>query len=621
MINLDEIRGYSVLSVLEKYDGKNPYIKKLRNEYIKNKKINLTPAQTNYILDNHKKEPLLLNRVIAITPFLGEELKNKYSLTFTPQKILVEYLLADTEKTFHIYGKLKKNQQESGMYFIPKTQILDDLYFEKVDVEVDFEKYEKLDRFVNRDGTIGRKIKNHQKEGIKFLLSRNGAILGDGCGMGKTYQAIVAALEKGAESILIVCPSCAKINWSREIGYFQCYDTSIIEGNKYKKAKFTIINYDILKNFHTVGDGKKKDIYDTVVEFNRELVNSNFDLVIIDESHNLKDPKSLRGSIMIDLCVKHKIKTVWLLTGTPVCNRPSDYYALLRLIKAPIADNWKFFMQRYCDARRIFKTLKNGKKKQIWLQNGASNLEELGLKTKNHFLRRLNTELEDMPDKVETIMYHKLDKESTNEYNDLWEKYLLKRKQEKKRGSIDKDLVEVILLRKFIAMQAIPKTIELVENTLEEGKKVIIFTNFTDELNEIAEHFGNICVTHNGKMNDKDKQNSIDEFQNNPKVKIFIGNIRSAGVAITLTQATVTVFNSYDWVPANNEQAVHRNYRIGQTELVNVYYQLFEDTISVRMWETLERKKDIIATIMGEKEFDELEIMEKMMDVMLEEKN
>jgi len=180
-------------------------------------------------------------------------------------------------------------------------------------------------------------------------------------------------------------------------------------------------------------------------------------------------------------------------------------------------------------------------------------------------------------------------------------------------------LVELILLRKFIAMEAIPQTIEMVENMLETGKKVIIFTSFTDELNELAEYFGKRCVTHNGPMNDKEKQKSVDSFQNNANVRVFIGNIKSAGVGITLTEANFVVFNSFDWVPGSNEQAEDRAYRIGQKNNVNVYYQLFENTVSTRMWEVLRNKKDIISTIIGDKKLTEEEIIEIMTDKLIDE--
>jgi SWI/SNF-related matrix-associated actin-dependent regulator 1 of chromatin subfamily A len=509
-------------------------------------------------------------------------------------------MLAEDDKTFHIFGKLKKNQELSEMYFIPKTQVVDDPYFEEIHVDVDFTKY---------DEVLGqmippKKLFEHQKSGVKFLLGRDGCILADDMGLAKTMQAIIAALESGAERILVVCPSSVKINWEREINTF-CNETAIINGSTWKQAKFTIINYDILKNFHTLD--KDAEYLD------RELVNGKFDLAIIDEAHYLKNHKSNRGKIMAEVCVDHGIPKVWLLTGTPIANRPMDFYNLLKLIKSPIAKNWKYYAQRYCDGRKFFRTLNNGRRKQVWITDGASNLDELHLRTKNYILRRKKTDVLDMPEKNIIPIYQQLTDRGWDQYDQLWDDYLEERKKKKKRGTPDKDLVELGLLRQFIAMEAVPYTIEMVENMLEYGEKVIIFTTYTEELRALEEHFGKQCVTHYGGMSAKAKQKSVDSFQNNEDKKVFIGNIISAGVGITLTEATNVIFNSFSWVPGELDQAEDRAWRLGQRNNVSVYYQLFENTVTTRMWETIQTKRDVIDTIMGEKA-DESALIDQFID-------
>ena len=607
MINLNDIKGRSAISLLEDYEGVNPYIKKLKQDYLKNRKLILTENQTTYINKNHDKEPIYLNRLVRISTYLGEELKTQHELSFTPQKILIEFMLAETEKTYHVYGKLSTKQQ-SKMYFLPKTQVHDDPFFEPITVNVDFTPYNDI------LAKQGKKLYQHQEEGIKFLLSRNGSILADDMGLGKSIQSIIAALESGAKKILVVCPSSTKINWEREINVF-CNETAIVDGKKWKEAKFTIINFDILKNFHTLKTKKNPD-----AELNRDLANGKFDLAIIDEAHYLKNNESIRGKIMVELATKHNINKVWLLTGTPVANRPMDFFNLLKIIKSPIAENWKHYAVRYCEGKQFFRTLKNGQKKQIWLTDGASNLEELAAKTKNIILRRLKTEVLDMPDKVVTPMYQELDKKGWKEYTELWDEYVTKRILEDKKTNEDqKSLVELILLRRFIAAQAIPYTIEMAENAIEMGRKVIIFTSFTEELELLQNHFGKLAVKHNGPMTTLQKQKSVDAFQQNPKVKVFIGNIKSAGVGITLTEGTVVIFNSFDWVPGSNEQAEDRAFRIGQNNDVNVYYQLFDNTISTRMWEMLNNKKDVISTIMGEKTLTEDEITTLLVEQLIKD--
>jgi SNF2 family DNA or RNA helicase len=168
-------------------------------------------------------------------------------------------------------------------------------------------------------------------------------------------------------------------------------------------------------------------------------------------------------------------------------------------------------------------------------------------------------------------------------------------------------------------MEAIPQTIEMAENIIDQENKLIIFTNFTDELLELANHFKDKAVLHYGDMSDKEKQKSVDRFQNDDKVRVFIGNIKSAGVGITLTSANYTIFNSFDWVPGNNEQSEDRNYRIGQKNNVNIYYQLYENTISTKMWYVLQKKKEIIDTILNGNNLSDDEITNIMINEILKD--
>lgn len=611
MISLEDISGYSSSSKLMEYTGKNPYILELKQKLIKNGKLKLTDNQKKYIKNNIDKEPILVNKIVNITEYLGESLKEQHSLPFKPERILIGYILAEDEKTYHIYGKLTKKQEKFKMYFLPKNQVIDDPYFEEIDIDVDFEKYEKIDTFININGSKGRKVLEKQKEGIKFLLGRNGAILADGMGSGKTFQSVIASIESGAKKILIVCPTSTKINWKRELNFLGEEDVAIINGNKYESAKYTIINYDILKNFHTLKNEKTDGLPP-----NRELVESKFDLCIIDEAHYLKNHKSIRGAIMRELCVDYGIDKVWLLTGTPVANRPMDFYNLLTLIKSPIVKNWNYYVTRYCEGKQIRVKSKGGKTRKIWLTDGASNLEELSMKTRNILLRRLTNEFSDMPEKVVTPLYYDMTKNQESEYKSLWDDYLLERESQKKKGEVQKELVELSLLRKYIAMETIPKTIELVDNIISEGNKVVIFTCFTEELLTLSEHYDKKCVIHYGEMSNNEKQESVDRFQKEGGPMVFIGNIMSAGVGITLTKANYMVFNSFDWVPGNIEQAEFRIYRIGQKNDVKIYYNLFNDTITTRMWETIKYKQNIINKILNDNNTDN--IVEEIINYALE---
>ena len=582
MLDVKDIKNLDGEDLLVTYEGNNPYINYMKKKFQTEKKYFLTNSQSKYVKKYFNVEPKKLNKVIELTNYFSEELKNEHKLKITPKKIFVETLLAESDKAIHIICKLYKNQKDVKLIWIPKTQILDDIHYEDIEVNIDFDKYSELDK-------RGWKAFNHQEDGIKFLLKNKKCILAVDMGLGKTYQSIVAALECNAERVLIICPSSLNINWMREVQNF-CDDVSIISGNHWSPSRFTIVNYDILKNFHTVAE-RNKEYEDW--ELMRDIVEFNPDLLILDESHYVKNHKSKRGAILKDLSKNFGCERVWLLTGTPIANRPMDYYNLLAIIDSPITNNWVHYAKTYCDGMR-FK--KGGR--YIWVTKGASNLDELSAKTKRTILRRKKENVLDLPEKLITPVY--LELENVDGYKNVWNEYLEQRKLDGKKGNPAKDLVEMTLLRTFIAMETVPYTIEKTEEALELNKKTIIFCNFNDEMDSFINHFGDKCVCVRGGMSDKQKQHAVDRFQEDDSCMVFVGQIKAAGVGLTLTKAEIVIMNSLDWVPGNHEQAEDRAYRIGQSETVNIYYMLMDDTIDTLVWNILNEKKKVIGTIMGE---------------------
>ena len=582
MLEITDINNLDSDTLLMSYEGKNPYIKYMKRKLETEKKYFLSNSQSNYIKNYFNFEPKNINKVIELTNYFSEELKEEHKLKITPKKIFVESLIAESDKAIHVICKLFKNQNDVKLIWIPKTQLLDDIHYEDVDIDIDFEKYVKLDK-------RGWSAFNHQKDGIKFLIKNKKCILADDMGLGKTYQSIVAALESGSERVLIICPSSLKINWMREVQNF-CDDVSIIQGTHWNPSRFTIMNYDILKNFHTIEE-RNKEYEDW--ELRREIADFNPDLLILDEAHYIKNHKSKRGAILKDLSKNFNCDRVWLLTGTPIANRPMDYYNLLSIIDSPVANNWVHYAKTYCEGMR-FK--KGGK--YVWVTKGASNLGELSTKTKRTILRRKKEDVLDLPEKLITPVY--LELQNVDGYKSVWENYMTKRKLEGKKGNPAKDIVEMTLLRSFIAMETVPYSIEKTEEALELNKKVIIFCNFNDEMDYFLRHFGNKAVSVRGGMTDKQKQMSVDRFQEDDSCMVFVGQIKAAGVGLTLTKAEIVIMNSLDWVPGNHEQAEDRAYRIGQKETVNIYYMLIDDTIDTLVWYILNEKKKVIGTIMGE---------------------
>jgi len=553
------------LSVLENYEGSNNYILKIKKQCDTNKKHIPTRAQCEYVLSFEKVVPKVAKKWVPIDSYFSKKLVEDNPFIKEPDQIYVEKILVEKDKSYHIWGKVF-SAETTHDFWIPKAAVIKD-YKENV-VEVDYSKYEK------------RPPLPHQKEAIEKLLKNDKFILADDMGLGKTTSAVIASLESESKKVLIICPASLKINWEREIRNYTDRSVYICEGKKYEDADFIITNYDILKNFH---DPKDKE--------NSLILKTNFDLVIIDEAHYVSNAQAQRTKIIMDLT--KDIKRLWLLTGTPMTSRPMNYYNILKLIDSPVSQNWMAYAIRYCNGYQF----RVGNKK-VWNVTGASNLEELRERTSRQILRRLKTDVLDLPEKIMTPVYLRL---KSRLYEGLMGEYYdwYNNRQEESK-SLSVQFTKLMKVRQVIAEEKIATTIELAENIIEQGKKVIIFSNFTGPLKKIHEHFGKKSVYLDGSTSKPARQDAVDRFQESDKIQVFCGNMKAAGVGLTLTAAEAVIMNDLSFVPAEHAQAEDRAYRYGQKNNVSVFYPLFENTIEGVIYDILDSKKRIISTVMGD---------------------
>lgn len=572
---------HKALELLDSYSGANNYIIYLKNKKDSSKKFFPTRTQADYIINYFSTSPKVARKWVDLDTYFAKKFSEEKYLLQIPEKIYIEKLLVEKDKSFHVWAKFFEKDKLSE-FWIPKSALIKTHTLEKVNI--DYTKYNH------------RPPLSHQKEAIEKLVGSKRFILADDMGLGKTTSTIIAALETNAKKILIVCPASLKINWQREIENYSDRSVFICEGKKYSiESDFVIVNYDILKNFH---DTKNKEL--------SLLDQSNFDLVILDEAHMISNVQAQRTKI-INSFVK-KIQRVWLLTGTPMTSRPMNYYNLLNIIESPVAQNWMAYAIRYCQGYQFM-----AGKRKVWNVTGASNLEELRDRTSKQVLRRLKENVLDLPDKIITPVYLRL---KSSQYEDLMGEYYnwYENKSEESQ-SLTVQFSKLMKVRKVIANEKIKQTIDFAENIIEQGKKVIIFTNFTDTLQTIYQHFGKQAVYLDGSCTNAMRQQAVDSFQNEEKIKVFVGNLKAAGVGLTLTAAEVVIMNDLSFVPAEHAQAEDRAYRYGQKSNVLVYYPIFENTIEAAIYDILNKKKRIINTVMGDEPQEELgDVLEEILN-------
>ena len=554
------------LLLLENYEGANNYLLELKRKSQVNRKFYPTRSQSEYIINNHDKQPKVAKKWIILDAYFAQKLADDKLYTEIPQKVWVEKLLADKEKAYHIWGKVF-DHEELHDFWLPKAAIIKDNTVK--DVVLNYEKYSH------------RPPLEHQKEAVQKLVENKKFILADDMGLGKTTSTIIAALETGAKKVLIICPATLKINWKREIENYSDRSIFISEGKSFStEHDFVIINYDIIKNFH---DTKKKD--------ESQIIAANFDLVVVDEAHYIKNPTAQRTKLINDIA--KRVDRLWLLTGTPMTSRPMDYFNLLNLIESPVAKNWMAYAIRYCSGYQF-----NVGGRKVWNVTGSSNLEELRDRTVGLVLRRLKENVLDLPEKIITPVYLRLKSKAYEEVMGEYYDWYDKNPEESK--SLTVQFTKLTKVRQIIADEKINETIEIAENIIEQDKKVIIFCNFTDSLNKICQHFGKAAVKVDGSMSKAERQHSVDSFQENEKVKVFVGNIKAAGVGLTLTAGEAVIMNDLSFLPSDHAQAEDRAYRYGQKNNVLVYYPIFENTIEGVIYDILNNKKQVIATVMGD---------------------
>jgi SWI/SNF-related matrix-associated actin-dependent regulator 1 of chromatin subfamily A len=576
--NQKQLIEHKALELLDTYDGANNHILHMKVKKQTNKKFYPTRTQAEYIVNYYNTNPKVARKWVDLDTYFAEKFAKERYFLETPKQVYIEKLLVEKDKSYHIWGKFFEKDVLSE-FWIPKSSLIKSHTIKKV--EVDYSKYD------------NRPPLPHQKEAIEKLVGSKRFILADDMGVGKSCSTIIAALETKAKKILVVCPASLKINWQREIAIYSDKSVFIAEGKKFStEHDIVIVNYDILKNFYDI-----KNPHDSVIG------QINFDLIILDEAHMVSNSQAARTKIINSFT--KKTKYLWLLTGTPMTNRPINYYNLLNLIESPVAQNWMAYAIRYCEGYQF----RAGNRK-IWNVNGASNLEELRERTSGQILRRLKEDVLDLPDKIITPIYLKT---TSKEYKDLMGEYYEWLDKEEGSSSLTVQFSKLMQIRKLIANEKVKETIEFAQNIIDQDKKVIIFTNFTETLQMIHNHFGKQSVYLDGSCNKTQRQYAVDQFQENDKIKVFVGNLKAAGVGLTLTKAEAVIMNDLSFVPAEHAQAEDRAYRYGQKNNVLIYYPLFINTIEGAIYDILNNKKKIIGTVMGDISSDPGDTVEEIL--------
>ncbi|MBW1812637.1 MAG: DEAD/DEAH box helicase [Deltaproteobacteria bacterium] len=427
------------------------------------------------------------------------------------------------------------------------------------------------------------KPREYQKEGISFLSDKRFALLADDPGIGKSMQAILALVKVGATKILVICPAQVKYNWQREFEKWAPgqFSIGIIDTSRQEipKTNVVIVNYDLVI---------RKTLFD-------KLYAKTFDCIINDESHRLKNPKSLRTKkVMGKWGLVNRTKQMWFLTGTPVTSRPIDLYPMVaRCMAAKFAPHNKYlsYAYRYCGAYQSQFGL---------IVTGATHLKELNQKMEGFLLRRRKQDvLKELPRRIITNIEFDCPKDI---------RQIIAREEEDTLAQADGrdpehfQLGEISRIRQAIAKYKMKDCAGFIEDRLEEDKVVVFFyhKSVCKFLKERFKKYKPLVI--DGSVPAKKRMALVDDFMTKPEHRIFLGQMEAAGEGIDGLQhaSSTCVFVEPSWLPKDIDQCISRLERMGQKNPVNAYILTIKDTIEAKMMKLLEWKLQNINVILND---------------------
>ena len=572
IIGTDRLRKYNIKAVRPKLSGRFSYnldyfegeveveiegekfsIQQLLNNYKKDEYIVLSDG-TNALINREYIEKL--QRVFK------EEDGNKIKVSFFDMPIVQDMI---DEKAFENNFLGNKDFFE-GINELPTEEI----------------EYPKLNAT----------LRDYQKYGykwLKYLTDNNlGACLADDMGLGKTLQAIALLSnlheEKKKKSIVIM-PKSLIYNWENEIKKFS------------PKLKVGVY-YGINRDFSSL---RKVDVilttYGTVRNDIENLLEHKFDLLILDESQNIKNINSQTTKAVLLLNAKKRVA----LSGTPIENNLLELYSLLRFLNPEMFGS----VQRFTNSYIL----------PIQKYSDTSTIEELKKKIYPFLLRRVKKEvLEDLPDKIEKLVYVDMNDEHRKFYEERRKYYYsLLEKNTSSQGNFDKFFVLQAIneLRHIVSSPELEtkkiissKKEVLIENVIEaieNNHKVLVFVNYLSSIESICESLKENKIKYlkmTGQT--KDRQNLVDKFQSDSRYKVFVMTLKTGGVGLNLVSAdTIFIYDPW-WNTTVENQAIDRAYRLGQDKTVFAYKMIMRNTIEEKILKLQEIKNKLLDDLISE---------------------
>jgi len=465
--------------------------------------------------------------------------------------------------------------------------------------------YEEITDLLRKNLTKKEKLRPFQKDGVLWIESREGrGLVGDEMGLGKTVQALAwLAIHPELRPAVVVCPASVKLNWAAEIQKWmrKPEKITVLRGQRPEEVQgdIIIVNYHIVANKYDVVNGGKTEIKGTGwVDYIKALKPK---AIIIDEGHMIKNSRSNRAKGVRKLC--RRVPHVIILSGTPIENRPFEFFNTINLIDRNMFSFWGF-AQRYCAAKHTHFG---------WDFTGASNIEELHGKLKRVMIRRLKKDVaKELPAKTKTIVPVETSG-SMAKYHKAVQLMLMpgmnKQEQKEKAEAATRSVWDV---KKKMSIQWI-------SDFLESGEKLIVYAWNKEVIKDLMAAFKKVAVKLDGSVStDVKRQAAVQKFMRDPGTRLLVANYKVV-IGLTLTAASNTAWVQYPWTPGVMDQADDRVHRIGQRKPVNNWYLVAEGTLETDLLELIDKKRQVLSQVLDGQEVEKGSLLMELLDKLREE--
>lgn len=434
----------------------------------------------------------------------------------------------------------------------------------------------------------------YQADAADIMADRDRYGLHDEMGIGKTATTIGAINRTFGTRGMIICPAMLRENWIKEWKKFSTYDLRLCKGkNIHDFVAWSRGRFDVLVTSYELATKWANDFKKT---------KEPLDFIAMDEAHYLKNENSQRSRAILgheasglDSIVQWAIQA-WHITGTPMANDPLDVYTFLRFAKAIDMDSdrfVKFFFEKRVTtygARHFVKQDMVETLKALIYNNATRRThDDVGLQLPPIFLTETLIEGETVELEQMLAGYPHIEQAIINAIE---------------TGDIAKlDAPYIATVRRLLGKAKASPYAQMLKMELDSSpNKRVVFCCHTEPLLYIERYlkkYGYGVVKAYGDMNDRDCQSAVVRFMEDPSILVFVGNIKKAGVGITLTSSCEIDMLESDWSPATNAQAIKRVHRIGQTQNVRARFMTLAGSFDETVNRIVSEKTAAIAGIEG----------------------